>query len=44
MKLSDMQKYRELVSAHHRSEISKEEMQKAFIADGAILSNLYQEI
>ena len=44
MKLSEMQKYRELVSAHHRSEISNEEMQKAFIADGAILSNLYQEI
>lgn len=44
MKLSEMQKYRELVSAHHRSEISNEEMQKAFIADGAILSNLYQEM
>ena len=44
MKLSEMQKYKELVSAHKRSEISNEELQKTFITDGAILSNLYQEM
>ena len=43
MKLSEMQKYKELVSAHKRSEISNGELQKTFITDGAILSNLYQE-
>ena len=44
MKLSEMQKYKELVSAHKRSEISNEELQKTFVTDGAILSNLYQEM
>ena len=44
MKLSEMQKYKELVSAHKKSEISNEELQKTFITDGAILSNLYQEM
>ena len=33
MKLSEMQKYKELVSAHKRSEISNEELQKTFITD-----------
>lgn len=44
MKLSEIRKYTEIISAHQRSEISNEEVQKAIIADGAILSNLYQEM
>lgn len=44
MKLSEVERYQELLSAHLRSEISNEEVQKIMIADGRILSNLYQEI
>lgn len=44
MKLSEAKKYRELVLAHKRAEISNEELQKAMIAEGEILSNLYQEL
>ena len=44
MKLSEVERYQELLSAHLRSEISNEEVQKVMIADGRILSNLYQEI
>lgn len=44
MKLSEIKKYTEIISAHQRSEISNEEIQKAIMADGAILSNLYQEM
>lgn len=44
MKLSEAQKYKELISAHKGTEISNEELQKAMIAEGGILSNLYQEL
>ncbi len=44
MKLSEVQKYKNLISAHSRSEISNEELQEAMIADGGILSNIYQEL
>ncbi len=44
MKLSEAQKYKELVLAHKRAEISNEELQKAMIEEGGILSNLYQEL
>lgn len=44
MKLSEVQKYQDMISAHKRSEISNEELQQAIIADGGILSNLYQEL
>lgn len=44
MKLSEAKKYRKLVQAHKHAEISNEELQKAMIAEGEILSNLYQEL
>lgn len=44
MKLSEAKKYRELIRAHKHAEISNEELQKAMIAEGEILSNLYQEL
>lgn len=44
MKLSEAKKYRKLIQAHKHAEISNEELQKAMIAEGEILSNLYQEL
>ena len=44
MKLSEMQNIKNWFLTHKRSEISNEELQKTFITDGAILSNLYQEM
>lgn len=44
MKLSEAKKYRKLVQEHKHAEISNEELQKAMIAEGEILSNLYQEL
>ena len=41
MKLSEAQKYKELISAHKGAEISNEELQNAMIAEGGILSNIY---
>ena len=44
MKLSEAKKYKELVLVRKRAEISNEELQRAMIAEGEILSNLYQEL
>lgn len=44
MRLSEAKKYRELVLERRRTEVSNEELQKAMITEGGILSNLYQEI
>lgn len=44
MKLSEARKYKKLMSTRKGSEISYEELQKTMIAEGEILSNIYQEI
>lgn len=44
MKLSEVKKYKQLISALKGSEISNEELQKTMIAKGGILSNIYQEL
>ena len=45
MKLSNIQKkYKELISAHQRFEISTEELQTFMLEDGQAFSNFYQEL
>lgn len=44
MKLSEAHRYKKLISALNGVQITNEELQKRMIAEGGILSNLYQEL